>query len=51
MPVRYPDEPRERAIALARTGDQPVTKVAADLGIAPSSTSAWRTQARTDSSP
>ena len=34
MPVRYPDEFRQRAIELARTGDQPVAKVAADLGIA-----------------
>ncbi|HEX4128259.1 MAG TPA: transposase [Acidimicrobiales bacterium] len=36
MPVRYPDEFRQRAIELAQTGDQPVTKVGADLGIATS---------------
>jgi transposase len=36
MPVRYPDEFRQRAIELARAGDKPVTRIAADLGIAPS---------------
>jgi hypothetical protein len=36
MPVRYPDEFRQRAIQLARSGDQSVAKVAADLGIATS---------------
>lgn len=44
MPVRYPDEFRERAIALARTGDQPITKVATDLGIAPSCLRRWMKQ-------
>ena len=33
MPVRYPDEFRQRAIELARTGDQPIAKVAADLAL------------------
>ena len=44
MPVRYPDEFRQRAIELARTGDQPVAKVAADLGIAPSCLRRWMKQ-------
>ncbi len=44
MPVRYPDEFRQRAIELARTGDQPVTKVAADLGIATSCLRRWMKQ-------
>jgi transposase len=33
MPVRYPDEFHQRAIELARTGDKPVARSAADLGI------------------
>ena len=41
MPVRYPDEFRQRAIELARTGDQSVAKVAADLGIATSCLRRW----------
>ena len=36
MPVRYPDEFRQQAIELARPGDKPVARIAADLGIAPS---------------
>ena len=44
MPVRYPDEFRQRAIELARTGDQPVTKMAADLGIATSCLRRWMKQ-------
>ena len=44
MPVRYPDEFRQRAIELARTGDQPVAKVAADLGIATSCLRRWMKQ-------
>jgi len=41
MPVRYPNEFRQRGIELARTGDQPVAKVAADLGIATSCLRRW----------
>ena len=44
MPVRYPDEFRQRAIELARSGDQPVAKVAADLGIATSCLRRWMNQ-------
>ena len=44
MPVRYPDEFRQRAVELARTGDQPVAKVAADLGIATSCLRRWMKQ-------
>jgi transposase-like protein len=44
MPVRYPDEFRQRAIELARTGDKPVTRIAADLGIATSCLRRWMKQ-------
>ncbi|HTU39667.1 MAG TPA: transposase [Acidimicrobiales bacterium] len=44
MPVRYPDEFRQRAIELARSGDQSVAKVAADLGIATSCLRRWMKQ-------
>jgi transposase len=44
MPVRYPDEFRQRAIELARAGDKPVTRIAADLGIAPSCLRRWMKQ-------
>ena len=49
MPVRYPDEFRQRAIELARTGDQPVAKVAAVLGIATSCLRRWMKQDDIDS--
>ena len=44
MPVRYPDEFRQRAIELARTGDKPVAQIAADLGIATSCLRRWMKQ-------
>jgi len=44
MPVRYPDEFRQRAIELARAGDKPVARLAADLGIAPSCLRRWMKQ-------
>jgi transposase-like protein len=44
MPVRYPDEFRQRAIELARAGDKPLTRIAADLGIAPSCLRRWMKQ-------
>ena len=44
MPVRYPDEFRQRAIELARTGDKPVAHIAADLGIATSCLRRWMKQ-------
>jgi transposase len=48
MPVRYPDEFRQRAIELARSGDQSVAKVAADLGIATSCLRRWIKQDNID---
>jgi hypothetical protein len=33
MPVRYPDEFRQRAIELTRAGDKPVTRIALWHGI------------------
>ena len=44
MPVRYPDEFRQRAIEMARSADQSVAKVAADLGIATSCLRRWMKQ-------
>ncbi len=44
MPIAYPPEFRERAIALARSGDKPVTQIAADLGIATSCLRRWMKQ-------
>ncbi len=44
MPQRYPDEFRERAIELARSGDKPVARIAADLGIATSCLRRWMKQ-------
>jgi transposase len=44
MPVRYPEEFRQRAVELARSGDQSVAKVAADLGIATSCLRRWMKQ-------
>jgi transposase-like protein len=48
MPVRYPDEFRQRAIELARAGDKPVTRIAADLGIATSCLRRWIKQDDSD---
>ena len=44
MPQRYPDEFRQRAIELARSGDKPVAHIAADLGIATSCLRRWMQQ-------
>jgi transposase len=44
MPQRYPDEFRQRAIELARTGDKSVARIAADLGIATSCLRRWMKQ-------
>jgi transposase len=49
MPVRYPDEFRQRAIELARAGDKPVARIAADLGIATSCLRRWMKQDEIDS--
>jgi len=44
MPQRYPDEFRQRAVELARSGDKPVAHIAADLGIATSCLRRWMKQ-------
>ena len=44
MPAAKPPEFRRRAIALARAGDQPIAKIAADLGIAESCLRRWLKQ-------
>jgi transposase-like protein len=44
MPPAKPPEFRRRAIALARAGDQPIAKIAADLGIAESCLRRWLKQ-------
>jgi transposase len=44
MPQRYPDEFRQRAVELAQTGDKPVARIAADLGIATSCLRRWMKQ-------
>lgn len=41
MPRPHPPEFRERAIALARTGDKPIDQIAADLGISASCLRNW----------
>ena len=48
MPRPHPDEFRQRAIELARTGDKPVAKIAEDLGIANSCLRSWMKQADID---
>jgi transposase-like protein len=44
MPVAKPPEFRRRAVALARAGDQPIAKIASDLGIAESCLRRWLKQ-------
>jgi transposase len=44
MPAAKPPEFRRRAIALARAGDQPIAKIASDLGIAESCLRRWLKQ-------
>lgn len=41
MPAPHPREFRDRAVALARTGDKPVAAIAADLGISESCLRRW----------
>jgi len=48
MPVRYPDEFRQRAVELARLREKPIAKIADDLGIAPSCLRNWMKQADID---
>ena len=47
MPRKYPDEFRQRAVALVRAG-QSVTKMAADLGITDTGLYNWVRQDRID---
>lgn len=44
MPAAKPPELRRRAVDLARSGQQPVAKVASDLGISESCLRRWMTQ-------
>jgi transposase-like protein len=44
LPQRYPDEFRQRAIELARSGDKSVAHTAADLGIVTSCLRRWKKQ-------
>jgi transposase len=44
MPAAKPPEFRRRAVDLARSGQQPVAKVASDLGISESCLRRWMTQ-------
>jgi len=48
MPRPYPEEFRRRAVELARLRQQPITKLAAELGIAPSALHRWLRQADID---
>ena len=48
MPRAYPAEFRQRAVELARLHEQPVSKIAADLGIAQSCLRGWLKQADID---
>ena len=43
MPAAKPPEFRRRAVDLARAGDQPVAKIASDLGISESCLRRWMT--------
>jgi len=48
MPAPHPPEFRARAVALARSGEFPVAKIAKDLGISDSCLRNWMAQADTD---
>ncbi len=48
MPRPYPPEFRRRAVELARLREQPITRIAADLGIAQSCLHRWLRQADID---
>lgn len=45
MPRPHPPEFRRRAVELARLGDEPMSKIAADLGISDSCLRSWVKQA------
>ena len=48
MPRPYPEEFRRRAVELARLRENPVSQVAAELGIAQSALHRWLKQAEID---
>ena len=48
MPRPYPEEFRQRAVELARLRRQPITKLAAELGVAASALHRWIRQADID---
>jgi transposase len=48
MPAPHAPEFRQRAVALARTGDKPVAALAKDLGISESCLRNWMAQADAD---
>jgi len=48
MPAPHPPEFRQRAVALARSGEFPVAKIAKDLGISDSCLRNWMAQADAD---
>jgi transposase len=48
MPAPHPPEFRQRAVALARQGNSPVSKIAQDLGISDSCLRNWMHQADAD---
>lgn len=48
MPAPHPPEFRQRAVALARSGEFPVSKIAKDLGISDSCLRNWVAQADAD---
>ncbi len=48
MPRPHPPEFRQRAVELARLGDNPVSEIASDLGISDSCLRGWLKQADVD---
>ena len=48
MATRYPPEFRQRAVELARRREQPITHLAADLGISDATLHGWLKQADID---
>ncbi len=48
MPRAYPEEFRQRAVELARLRTKPVSRIAAELGIASSALHRWLRQAEID---
>lgn len=48
MATRYPREFKQQAIELVRLGEQPITKIAVDLGISDQTLRNWMRQADID---